>query len=77
MTVVENDLDFVAFRAPSSVSPPRITGRPFAMDKFVERQNIAHYVELLKTETDPIKCTMLQKLLAEARSGKPHTIMEN
>jgi hypothetical protein len=37
------------------------------MDKFVERQNAAHYVELLKTETDPIKCTMLQKLLAEAR----------
>jgi hypothetical protein len=44
------------------------------MDKFVERQNIAHYVELLKTETDPVKCTMLEKLLAEVRSGSqiPH-----
>jgi predicted phosphatase len=48
------------------------------MDKFVERQNIAHYLELLKTETDPIKCTMLQKLLAEANQAvKPHTIVEN
>lgn len=35
------------------------------MDKFVERQNIAHYVELLKAEADPIKREMLERLLAE------------
>ncbi len=37
------------------------------MDKFIERQNIAHYEDQLKTETEPIKRTMLQKLLPEAK----------
>ena len=35
------------------------------MEKFVERQNIEHYVKQLKTETDPIRITMLQRLLVE------------
>ena len=37
------------------------------MDRFIERQNIAHYVDQLKTKTDPIKRAMLQKLLAEEK----------
>jgi hypothetical protein len=37
------------------------------MDKFVERQNIAYYVDLLKTETDPTKRTTVERLLAEER----------
>jgi len=35
------------------------------MDQFVERQNIARYVDQLKTEKDPIKRAMLERLLAE------------
>ena len=35
------------------------------MDQFIERQNIAHFVEQLKTEADPIKREMLERLLAE------------
>jgi hypothetical protein len=35
------------------------------MDKFVVRQNIAHYTNQLMTETDPVKRELLQKLLAE------------
>ena len=35
--------------------------------EFVQRHNIAHYVELLKTETDPAKREILQRLLAEER----------
>jgi len=38
------------------------------MEDFVERQNIAHYVEQLKTEIDPIKRAMLQTLLAEEKA---------
>jgi hypothetical protein len=38
------------------------------MDRFIERQNIAHYVEQLKTVTDPIKREMLQQLLAEEKA---------
>ncbi len=38
------------------------------MEKFVERRNIAHYVDQLSTETDPIKRTMLQRLLAEEKA---------
>jgi hypothetical protein len=34
-------------------------------DKFVERQNIARYTNLLMTETDQVKRELLQKLLAE------------
>jgi len=32
---------------------------------FVERQNIAHYIDRLKTETDPVQRETLLKLLAE------------
>lgn len=32
---------------------------------FVERQNIAHYLDQLRTETDPVQRDMLLKLLAE------------
>jgi hypothetical protein len=38
------------------------------MDQFVERQNIAHYEEQLKTQTDPLKRVMLQRLLAEEKA---------
>ncbi len=37
------------------------------MDRFVESQNIAHYMEQLKTETDPIKRVMIKRLLAEEK----------
>jgi hypothetical protein len=46
------------------------------MDQFVERQNIAHYVEQLQTETDPIRRAMLQRLLAEEKAKQAsHTIL--
>ena len=32
---------------------------------FVDRQNIAHYIDQLKIETDPVRRDMLLKLLAE------------
>ncbi len=35
------------------------------MEKFIERQKIAHYTQQLMTETDPVKRDLLQKLLAE------------
>jgi hypothetical protein len=35
------------------------------MDDFVERQNILHFTDMLKAETDPGKREMLLKLLAE------------
>lgn len=38
------------------------------MEKFIERPNITHYVDLLKMEADPTKRDTLQKLLAEARA---------
>jgi hypothetical protein len=37
------------------------------MEKFVERRNIAHYADQLKTETDPIKRSTLERLLAEEK----------
>ena len=42
---------------------------------FVERQNVARYIELIKTETDPAKRNVLLKLLAEeeAKQVKPST----
>ena len=36
-----------------------------SMKAFVERQNVVHYVEQLKTETDPVKRSVVLKLLAE------------
>jgi predicted phosphatase len=38
------------------------------MDNFIERQNIAHYLEQLKIVTYPIKREMLQQLLVEERA---------
>lgn len=35
------------------------------MKAFIERQNIAHYIEQLKTEADPVQRDTLLKLLAE------------
>jgi hypothetical protein len=37
------------------------------MDKFIERRNIAHYVDQLKTEKDSITRATLQALLDEER----------
>jgi hypothetical protein len=37
------------------------------MDEFVERQNITHYVDQLKTEKDPTKRAMLERLLEEEK----------
>jgi len=36
-----------------------------AMEDFVERHNIAHYRDRLKTETDPFRRMILHDLLAE------------
>ena len=36
-----------------------------SMKPFVERENVVHYVEQLKTETDPAKRNVVLKLLAE------------
>lgn len=48
------------------------------MDRFVERQNIAHYVEQLRTETDLNKRAMLERLLAEERAKQAsHDNVEN
>jgi hypothetical protein len=38
------------------------------MDQFVERQNIAHYVDQLKSEKDLTKRAMLERLLAEEKA---------
>jgi hypothetical protein len=35
------------------------------MERFIAQQNVARYKELLKTETDPTKRTLLQGLLTE------------
>jgi hypothetical protein len=35
------------------------------MQDFIERQNIAHFKDLLKTETDPARRGVVLKLLAE------------
>jgi hypothetical protein len=37
------------------------------MEKFIERQNIAHYEDQLKTESDSVKRAMLERLLAEEK----------
>ena len=38
------------------------------IDQFVERQNIAHYAERLKTEPDLNERTTLEQLLAEEKA---------
>jgi hypothetical protein len=57
------DIHFVALREHGS----RMLA-PDPIERFVEGQNIAHYLECLKIENDPIKREVLQKLLAEARA---------
>jgi hypothetical protein len=47
---------------------PTEGGSPMEIDQFVERQNIAHYAERLKTEPDRKKRTTLEQLLAEEKS---------
>jgi hypothetical protein len=39
---------------------------PDPIERFVEKQNIAHYLARIKIENDPIKREVLQMLLAEA-----------
>jgi hypothetical protein len=47
----------------------------FVLDQFVERQNIAHYLERLKTENDPTTREILQNLLAKEKvKQKSHEI---
>ena len=47
----------------------------FVLGQFVERQNIAHYLERLKTENDPTTREILQNLLAkEMVKQKSHEI---
>jgi hypothetical protein len=36
-----------------------------SMKTFVERQNVVHYIDQLKAETDPVKRNVVLKLLAE------------
>ena len=36
-----------------------------SMKAFVERQNVVHYIDQLKTELDPVKRNVVLKLLAE------------
>ena len=38
-----------------------------SMGEFIQRHNIAHYLELLKAETDPAKREILLSLLADER----------
>jgi len=38
------------------------------IDTFIERQNITHYLDLLKSESDPGKRETLQRLLAEEKA---------
>jgi hypothetical protein len=47
-----------------------------AMDNFIERLNIAHYLEQLKTVTDPIKREMLQLLVEERVKQVSHAKVE-
>jgi len=37
------------------------------MDKFIRRQNVGHFLQLLKTTTDPKERERLERLLAEER----------
>jgi hypothetical protein len=43
-------------------------GHPMNIDTFIERQNITHYLDLLRSESDPAKRETLQKLLAEEKA---------
>ena len=39
------------------------------MERFVHRQNVEHYREMLKTVTDPAQRDKLKKLLAEEEAA--------
>jgi hypothetical protein len=63
----------------------RLNKRPFTpespIEDFVERHNMAHYRDRLKTETDPFRRVILHDLLAEegakhASHVKPSTYRE-
>ena len=43
---------------------------------FVERQNIAHYIDQLKTETDPVQRETLLKLLAEEKKRRSRSKLQ-
>jgi hypothetical protein len=45
-----------------------------SMKAFVERQNVVHYIDLLKTETDPVKREALSRLLAQAGAKQEKVI---
>jgi hypothetical protein len=53
------------------VGAPLPNGHPYSkglpMENFIARQNVAHYLDQLRIETDPIKRAMLEKLLAEEK----------
>ena len=57
-----------------AIRPLSLLGRETQMDDtmkaFVERQNIAHYMDQLKTETDRVQRDTLLKLLAEEEAKK-------
>ena len=38
-----------------------------SMKAFAERQNVVHYIDQLKTETDPVNRNAVLKLLAEEK----------
>ena len=44
-----------------------------SVNGFIERQNIAHYIDQLKIETDPIRRDMLLRLLAEEEAKQIKT----
>ena len=48
------------------------------MQNFMERTNIAHFAERLKTETDSVKRALLIKLLAEeeAKQAMLRTVID-
>jgi hypothetical protein len=39
------------------------------MERFVHRQNVEHFREMLKTVTDPAQREVIKKLLAEEEAG--------
>jgi len=39
------------------------------MERFVHRQNVEHYREMLKTLTDPVERETIRKLLAEEEAA--------
>ena len=47
------------------------------MERFIEQQNIARFTDQLKTEIDPTKRAMLQKLLAEENVKEGNHIKRN